>query len=132
MVFANQRRAAWPTWIMKSIQLPAQFNAATHFVDRHMSEGREDKTAFECGDERITYGQLLERVNSAGNALKRLGVRQEERVGLLLFDTPEFAYCFFGGIKIGAVPVPINTLLKPPEYEYILNDSRARVLIVSE
>src|SRR5262249_44474360 len=132
MAFANQRRAAWSTWIMKSIQLPAVFNVATHFVDRHMSEGREHKTAFECGDERITYQQLFERVNRAGNALKKLGVRQEERVGILLLDTPEFAYCFFGGIKIGAVPVPINTLLKPPEYEYILNDSRARVLIVSE
>ena len=63
---------------------------------------------------------------------RKLGVRQEERVGLLLLDTPEFPYCFFGAIKIGAVPIPINTLLKANEYEYILNDSRVRVLIVSE
>ncbi len=117
---------------MKSIQLPTIFNVATHFVDRHLREGRDHRIAFECGDERVTYRQLYERVNRAGNALKKLGVRQEERVGLLLLDTPEFAYCFFGGIKISAVPIPINTLLKPPEYEYILNDSRARVLIVSE
>jgi 4-hydroxybenzoate-CoA ligase len=117
---------------MKSIQLPTIFNVATHFVDRHVSEGRVHRIAFECGDERVTYGQLYERVNRAGNALKKLGVRLEERVALLLLDTPDFAYCFFGGIKIGAVPIPINTLLKPYEYEYILNDSRARVLIVSE
>jgi len=117
---------------MKSIQLPPVFNVATHFVDRHVHDGRGQRIAFECGDERVTYQQLYERVNRAGNALKNLGVRQEERVGMLLLDTPEFAYCFFGGIKIGAVPVPINTLLKPQEYEYILNDSRARVLIVSE
>ncbi len=117
---------------MTSIHLPATFNVATHFVDRHVREGRDHKVAFECGDERVTYGQLYERVNRAGNAMKKLGVRQEERVGLLLLDTPEFAYCFFGGIKIGAVPIPINTLLKPHEYEYILNDSRTRVLIVSE
>ncbi len=117
---------------MKSIQLPTIFNVAVHFVDRNVQEGRGHKVAYECGDERVTYRQLLERVNRAGNALKKLGIRQEERVGLLLLDTPEFPYCFFGGIKIGAVPIPINTLLKPNEYEYILNDSRVRVLIVSE
>ncbi|HET9281080.1 MAG TPA: benzoate-CoA ligase family protein [Candidatus Angelobacter sp.] len=117
---------------MKQIQLPEIFNVATHFVDRHIHEGRESRIAFECGDERVTYRQLYERVNRAGNALKELGIRQEERIGLLLLDTSEFAYCFFGGIKIGAVPIPINTMLKPQEYEYILNDSRARVLIVSE
>lgn len=112
--------------------LPIIFNVATYFVDRHISEGRGERIAFECGDERVSYSQLFERVNRAGNAMRKLGVRQEERVVLLLHDTPEFAYWFFGGIKIGAVPIPINTLLKPHEYEYILNDSRARVLIVSE
>src|ERR1051326_8181874 len=117
---------------MYSIELPTTFNVATYFVDRHMGEGRGQRIAFECGEERVNYAQLYERVNRAGNALKQLGVRQEERVGLLLLDTPEFAYCFFAGIKIGAVPIPINTLLQPQEYEYILNDSRARVLIVSE
>ena len=114
------------------ITLPNLFNVATYFVDRHTAEGRADKVAFECGDDRVTYRQLLERVNRAGNALKRLGVRREERVAILLVDTPDFVYSFFGAIKIGAVTVPVNTLLKPHEYEYVLNDSRARVLIVSE
>src|SRR5215469_14533574 len=114
------------------IEIPRQFNVASHFLDRHGKEGRAGKVAIECGEERVTYGQLLERVNQTGNALKRLGVRQEERVGLLLLDTPDFAGCFFGAIKIGAVPIPLNTLLKPEEYQYMLNDSRARVLIVSD
>jgi len=117
---------------MKSIQLPTMFNVAVYFVDRHISEGRGAKTAFECGDERVSYRQLFERVNRAGNMLKKLDVRQEERIAMLLLDTPEFAYCFFGAIKMGAVPIPMNTMLKPHEYEYVLNDSRARVLIVSE
>jgi benzoate-CoA ligase family protein len=117
---------------MEFVQLPAIFNVASHFVDRHISEGRGGKIAYECGDERVTYRQLFERVNRAGNMLKKLDVRQEERIGMLLHDTPEFPYCFFGAIKIGAVPIPINTMLTPPEYEYVLNDSRARVLIVSE
>jgi len=113
------------------LDIPNQLNVATHFIDRHIGEGRGQKVAFECGDERVTYSDLLQRVNQAGNALRNLGVRREERVALLLLDTPDFAYCFFGGIKIGAVPVPINTLLKPGEYEYMLNDSRARIVIVS-
>jgi benzoate-CoA ligase family protein len=110
-----------------------RFNAASYFVDRHANEGREGRVAIECRDERITYGQLLRKVNQLGNALRHsLEVRREERVLLLLLDVPEFACSFFGSIKIGAVPVPVNTLLKPHDYEYLLNDSRARVAIVSE
>ncbi len=112
--------------------LPDAFNVATYFVDRNVLEGRGEKTAIECGDERVTYRQLLERTNRVGNALRKLGVRLEERVVLLLLDTPEFLYSFFGTIKIGAVAVPANTLLKPYEYEYLLNDARARVVLVSE
>src|SRR5580693_1832466 len=112
--------------------LPDAFNVATYFVDRNVIEGRGGKTAIECGDERVSYRQLLERTNRVGNALRQLGVRPEERVVLLLLDTAEFLYSFFGTIKIGAVAVPSNTLLKPSEYEYLLNDSRARVVLVSE
>ena len=114
------------------ILLPDQFNAAAYFIDRHMEEGRGAKIAIECGDIQLSYRQLFERVNQLGNALKNLGVRIEERVFLLLLDTPEFAVSFFGAIKIGAVPVPVNTLLKPDDYAYLLNNSRARVAIVSQ
>jgi len=113
------------------ISLPETFNVAAYFVDRNVLEGRGGKTAIECGDERVSYQQLLERTNRAGNALRQLDVRPEERVVLLLEDGPEFLYCFFGAIKIGAVAVPTNTLLKPREYEYVLNDTRARVVLVS-
>lgn len=119
------------TWA-PPILLPDQFNAASYFIDRHMNEGRSDKIAIECGDARVSYRQLFERVNQLGNGLKSLGVRIEERVLLLLLDTPEFAASLFGAIKIGAVPVPVNTLLKPADYKYLLNNSRARVAIVSD
>src|ERR1700757_1482043 len=112
--------------------LPEEFNAASYFVDRHIAEGRGQKVAIECEGRRITYSQLAESVNRVGNALLQLDVRPEERVFLLLLDTPEFAASFFGAIKIGAVPVPVNTLLKPADYQYLLNDSRARGAIVSE
>jgi len=115
------------------LDLPDTFNAAAWFVDRNVHEGRGEKVAIECGDERVTYGQLLERVNRAGNTLRdRFDVRIEERVVLLLLDGPEFIYTFFGAMKIGAVPIPTSTLWKPADYEYVLNDSRARVVIVSE
>jgi benzoate-CoA ligase family protein len=114
------------------IALPETFNVATYFVDRNVLEGRGQKTAVECGDEKVSYVELLERTNRAGNALRQLGVRLEERVLLLLTDRPEFLYCFFGAIKIGAVAVPVNTSVKPREYEYMLNDCRARVAVVSE
>ncbi|MGC1449357.1 MAG: benzoate-CoA ligase family protein [Candidatus Sulfotelmatobacter sp.] len=111
--------------------LPEEFNAASYFVDRHIAEGRSEKVAIECEERRLTYRQLFELVNRVGNGLKQLQVRPEERVLLLLLDTPEFAASFFGTIKIGAVPVPVNTLLKPSDYEFLLNNSRARVVIVS-
>jgi benzoate-CoA ligase len=114
------------------ILLPDQFNAATYFIDRHIYEGRGEKIAIEAGGVRVSYRQLWESVNRFGNALRGLRVRIEERVFLLLLDTPEFAFNFFGAIKIGAVPVPVNTLLKTSDYHYILNNSRARVAVVSE
>jgi benzoate-CoA ligase family protein len=114
------------------ILLPDQFNAATYFIDRHLQEGRGEKIAIEAEGSQVSYRQLSESVNRFGNGLRQLDVRVEERVFLLLLDGPEFAISFFGAIKIGAVPVPVNTLLKPADYQYILNNARARVAVVSE
>ena len=119
------------TWA-PPILLPDEFNAAVYFVDRHLREGRSGKIAIECGDDRVSYSELCARVHQVGNGLKRLGVRMEERVLLLLPDVPEFAFSFFGTIKIGAVAVPVNTLLKSQDYKYLLNNSRARVAIVGD
>ncbi len=111
--------------------LPDTFNAATYFVDRHLAEGRGGKVAIECGDERVTYAQVAERVNRFGAALRRLGVQPEQRCALMLLDSPAFAYSFFGAIKVGVVPVPINTMWRARDYQYALADSGARVLVIS-
>jgi len=117
---------------VKTFTIPDSFNVASYFLDRHLQEGRERRVAIECGDERVTYGKLAREVNRVGWALREeFDVRMEERVLLLLQDTPAFAYSFFGAIRIGAVAVPVNTLLKPGDYRYLLNDCRARVAIVS-
>lgn len=110
--------------------LPPVFNAAAHFIDRHIEEGSGERIAIECEDRRVSYRELFHSVNRVGNALRDLGVRMEERVILLLPDCPEFAFGFFGAIKIGAVPAPLNTMLPSFDYEYFLNSSRASVAIV--
>jgi benzoate-CoA ligase family protein len=112
--------------------LPEIFNAATHFVDRNIAEGRGGHIAIECGHERVTYQQLADNVNRFGNALTRLGIDPEQRIALILQDTPAFAYSFFGAIKIGAVPVPLNTMWRAKDYAHALQDSGARVLVISE
>jgi benzoate-CoA ligase len=109
-------------------------NAAAELVDANVEAGRGEKVAIcQVGDDRTyTYHDVLAMTNRTGNALSALGVRMEDRVMLLLPDSPELVFSFFGAIKIGAVPIPTNTLLKPRDYEYMLNDSRARVLVVGE
>ena len=112
------------------LDLPEQFNAATALVDVHLAQGRGAKPAILCGERTITYADLHENINRTGNMLRSLGVRIEERVAILLPDSPEWAFAFFGAMKIGAVSVPMNTMLKAADYRYLLNDCRARVLIV--
>lgn len=113
--------------------VPEQFNAAAWFIDRHVAEGRGSRVAIECGDERVTYGELAQRVDRCGNLLRHAcDVEPGDRVMLLLHDVPAFFYAFFGAIKIGAVPIPTSTLWKTADYRYVLADSRARVLIVSD
>ena len=116
---------------MSLADLPERLNAADVFVDVHIREGRGDKPAILCGDRTVTYGDLYEGVNRVGNVAAGPGTRMEERVAILLPDTPEWVFAFFGAMKIGAVAVPMNTMLKPKDYEYLLNDSRARVLVVA-
>ena len=113
------------------LEIPRVYNAAADFVDRHLAEGRAAKVAFIDDTTELTYGALAEQVNRAGNALRGLGVRMEERVLLVLLDTVRFPALFFGAIKIGAVPVPVNTLLTAKDYDELLRDTRARVLVVS-
>jgi benzoate-CoA ligase family protein len=115
-----------------ALGVPETFNATRYFVDRHIAEGRGAKVALECGDEQVTYADVSRHVDAFGAGLAhRFGVRAEERVLLLLVDGPAFVYAFFGAIKIGAVPVPLNTLWTAADYEYVVRDSGATALVVS-
>ena len=112
--------------------LPEHYNASTTFIDANLDAGRSNNPAILYGDQTLTYNDVAAMVNRTGNALLKLGVQMEQRVMLLLLDSPEFVASFFGAIRMGAVPIPTNTLLRPADYEYLLNDSRAVALIVSE
>ena len=116
---------------VSSVELPRNYNAVTHFVDRHLDEGRGDKIAFLDDNGSYTYAELAERVSQAAGALVALGLEPEQRVLLCQLDSIDFPVVFWGAIKAGIIPVPVNTLLTESDYQYMLNDSRARALIVS-
>jgi benzoate-CoA ligase len=114
------------------VTVPREFNAAVDLVERNLTAGRAGKPAFRDDRSSLTYGALAERVDRCANALRSLGLEPEQRVLLILLDTIDFPVAFLGAIKAGIVPVPVNTLLTASDYDFMLRDSRARALIVSD
>ncbi|MEO8738743.1 MAG: benzoate-CoA ligase family protein [Casimicrobiaceae bacterium] len=113
------------------ITVPRAYNAALDLVERNLVAGRGDKTAFIDDAGSYSYATLARRVNQCANAWRRLGLRIEDRVALLLHDSIDFPVAFLGAIRAGIVPIPCNTLLTAADYEYLLSDSRARAIVVS-
>jgi benzoate-CoA ligase family protein len=109
----------------------SSFNVAVHMIDRHIHEGRADKTAYITERETVSYGQLAERVNRCGSALLDAGIPPGGRMLMIVKDCPEFVYLYYGAIKAGIIPVPINTLLRAADYEYMIDDSECSALIYS-
>lgn len=116
--------------IVDALEFPDRHNLVDHFLDRHISEGRGAKAAIICGDRQTTYAELADQVNRLGNGLLDLGLQDEQRVLLVLPDIPEFAVAYLGTMKIGAVAVPTSTALRAADYDYFLEESRARIAIV--
>ena len=127
MQLARVDRSVTPT----AIEVPRQYNAALQFIDANLARGRGEKVALIDESGRYTYRELAERVNRAGNALRALGAGMETRVMMCMSDGIDFPALFFGAIKAGCVPIPVNTLLTPDDYAYLLRDSRARIAVVS-
>jgi benzoate-CoA ligase len=105
------------------VELPRSYNAAVDLLDRHVLEGRGDRIAVIDDDGHYTYRDLAARADRAAGALRDLGVQPEQRVALVLLDGIDFPAAFLGAIKLGAVPVPLNTMLTPEDYTYMLRDS---------
>ncbi len=118
--------------IPAKIEFAPEFNVAVPFIDRHLQEGRKDKVIIRTteGDE-VTYGQLAERVNQSGNVIKKLGMNSGDRLLMVVKDSPEFFYLFWGAIKSGIIPVPLNTLLRAKDYAFMIEDSGCAALVYS-
>jgi benzoate-CoA ligase len=114
----------------ETIELPSEFNAAEHFLQWNLRGQNAEKTYLICGDQRLSYRELERQSRAVAAGLRRLGVEPEQRVMLLLADTPRFPPCFWGTLLTGAIAIPVNTLLKREDYRYFLEDSRAKALIV--
>ena len=113
------------------VSLPASFNVAVPFIDRHVREGRGAKAVIRTAHETVTYAELAAHVNRAGNVLLGLGLKPGDRMLMMVKDCPAFFYLFWGAIKAGIVPVPPNTLLRAPDYAYMIDDSGCRLVVYS-
>ena len=126
-MFAEADHSASPP----RVSIPRVYNAAVDLVERNLARGRAERVAFIDDAGRYSYRELAQRVNRCANAWRRLGLRSEDRVVLLLHDSIDFPTAFLGAIRAGVVPIPCNTLLTAADYEYLLADSRARAVVVS-
>src|SRR3954463_6410028 len=112
-------------------EVPERFNAGT-LVDRNLDAGRGAKVAIRCAGEELTYAQLHERVCAAGSALRQRGVGREDRVLMILDDSPTFVATFLGAMRIGAVPAPVSFLDTTENFHHYARDSYAKVVIVED
>ncbi len=112
--------------------IPRDYNFAADILKRNLDAGRGGKIAFIDGNGQYSYADLAGRVERFAHVLRSLGVRREERVLMCLLDTVDWPTAFLGAIKAGVVAVPVNTLMTEDDYKFMLADSRARVLVVSE
>jgi len=100
-------------------------------VDSNLDAGRGDATAIiTTDDQRVSFSQLHSLVCGVASGLSDLGIRREERVLLVLDDTPAFPASFLGAMRIGAVPIAVNFLARPEDFGYFLDDSYAVAAIV--
>jgi benzoate-CoA ligase family protein len=113
------------------IEFAPVFNVAVPFIDLHLSEGRGGKVAIRTTKGDITYAELAKNVAQAGNAILSLGAKPGERLLMIVKDCPEFFYLFWGAIKAGVIPVPLNTLLRASDYAYMIDDSGASLVVYS-
>jgi len=110
---------------------PDPMNSTEELLDKHVQDGRGDHSAILFEDRVLTYRQLLAAANKFGNALKRLGVEEADRVILRAPNVPPALIVNFGVLKIGAVIVPASGLLSPAEIAYIANNAEATVIVVA-
>ena len=114
------------------ISLSDVFNATVPFIDRHVHEGRGAFTAIQSvNGDTVSYAELADNVARCGNSLKELGLREGERVLMVVTDCPMFIYTFWGSVKAGFIPIPVNNLMSTEEYRFLIDDSECAAVIYS-
>ncbi|MBV9863096.1 MAG: benzoate-CoA ligase family protein [Alphaproteobacteria bacterium] len=106
-------------------------NAVDFFVDRHIRDGGGERIAFVDPWRHLSYAALQAETGRFAAALRGAGIEREQRIALLMLDTVDFPIAFWGALRAGVIPVPINTLLPSDLVGYILEDCRAAALFVS-
>jgi benzoate-CoA ligase family protein len=114
-----------------SLRFSSRFNVAIPFIDRHLAEGRGGKTAIRTVDGDVSYAELAANVDRCAVSLVEVGLRPGERMLMVVKDCPAFFYLFWGAIKAGIIPVPVNTLLRQPSYSFMIDDSGAAAVAYS-
>jgi benzoate-CoA ligase len=112
--------------------LPEKFNMVSLYLDRHIENGRGNRVAIYYKDRKVTYQELFDLTNRTGNAFSKLGVKKDDRVIMMMKDSPDWMAVYLGVMRIGAVPVPINNLATGADLEYYIKDSGAGVLAIEE
>ena len=110
---------------------PAPFNAAWWLLDRHVDAGTGERVAYRCGDEQATYAGLQRASWRVANGLLALGVEPGDRVLMVVSDELAFPAAFLAALRIGAVPVPVSTMLRAGEVAALAVDSAAAVVVAS-
>jgi 4-hydroxybenzoate-CoA ligase len=117
---------------LKSWSAPSgAYNATTDMIDRHIAVGRGERIAFIDRDGPHSYARLSQQCNRFANAMSRLGIAREQRIALIMLDTVDLPITFWGAIKAGRVPVPLNTLLTLEQWQFMIEDSRAAAVVIS-
>jgi len=114
------------------MDIPRDYNAAADLIERNLAAGRGGKLAYIDDAGRYTFAELGERVDRFGSGLQALGLQMEDRILIAMHDGIDWPTAFLGAIKAGIIPIAVNTLLTTRDYDYMLSDSRARALVVSE
>ena len=107
------------------------FNACAYLLDRHVESGDGDRLALTGPAGDLSYAQLHDRVRRTATGLRDAGLLPEQRLLMFMADSPEFVTVFLAALRIGAIPVPVSTMLRADGLAELLRDSRARLLAVT-
>lgn len=107
------------------------FNASDYLVDRQLSAGNGSRLAVTGAGGDASYADLHGHVERTATVLRELGLQPEQRVLMFMSDSPAFVTVFLAAMRIGAIPVPVSTMLLAAGLSDLLRDSRARILAVT-